>query len=155
MVGFVRSAWLPLVVLLLVVAWVFLEQSPERESGAVVLRWVVNSQERDQVYARAVKRAFEAKHPGIRIQFIKQNEGRKVDTMISGGDAPDICEVGMDRVFYYVRAGVLRDLGGLMSPADREELGSYFPVTLAPYVDGEKVYALPWCYVPFILFYNK
>ena len=155
MVGFVRSAWLPLVVLLLVVAWVFLEQSPVQESGAVVLRWVVNSQERDQVYARAVKRAFEAAHPGIRIQFIKQNEGRKVDTMISGGDAPDICEVGMDRVFYYVLAGALRDLGGLMSAADRTDLQSYFPVTLAPYVDREKVYALPWCYVPFILFYNK
>ena len=155
MLGFIRSASLPLLILLLVAAWVLLEQSPEQKRGGVVLRWVVNSQERDQVYARAVKAAFEAKNPAIRIQFIKQNEGRKVDTMISGGDAPDICEVGMDKVHYYVSAGVLRDLAGLMSPADRQDLKSYFPVTLAPYVDGQKVFALPWCYVPFILFYNK
>src|SRR2546425_5518979 len=115
MSGFLRSAWLPFAILLLIVAWILLEQSPEQRPNAVVLRWVVNSQERDQVYARAAKAAFESTHPRIRIQFIKQNEGRKVDTMISGGDAPDICEVGMDKVHYYVRAGVIRDLLPLMT----------------------------------------
>src|SRR5436190_22103826 len=128
MAGYLRSPLLPLADLLLVITRILLEQSPEQIPNAVVLRWVVNSQERDQVYARAAKAAFESTHPHIRIQFIQQNEGRKVDTMISGGDAPDICEVGMDKVHYYVRAGVIRDLLRLMTDSDWADLTNYFPV---------------------------
>jgi multiple sugar transport system permease protein len=150
-----RAVWLPVLLAAMLGLWWMLEQSPARQGDAVVLRWVVNSQERDQLFAQAAKQAFEAKHPGIRIQFIKQNEGRKTETMIAGGDAPDIVEVGMDRVHYYVEAGVLRDLSGLMGAGDRVEMGAYFPVTAQPFRRGERVYALPWGYVPFILFYNK
>jgi hypothetical protein len=71
MLSVLRSLWLPLLVLALGVLWIALERSPEQREGGVVLRWVVNSQERDQIFARAAKQAFEATHPGIRIQFIK------------------------------------------------------------------------------------
>ncbi|MFN3650877.1 MAG: extracellular solute-binding protein [Armatimonadota bacterium] len=155
MLSFLRAAWLPVLFLALTALWVVLERSPEQRGDGVVLRWVVNSQERDQVFARAARDAFEAKHPGIRIQFIKQNEGRKVETMIAGGDAPDILEYGLDRSHYFVRAGVLRDLAPLMSDADRADLSSYFPVATGPFRQGERVYGLPWGYVPFVLFYNK
>src|SRR5262249_54609660 len=94
-------------------------------------------------------------YPGVRIQFIKTNEGRKVETMISGGDAPDIINVGMDRLHYFVQAGVLRDLGPFMASPDLADLRSFFPATMAPFRQGEHVYAIPWGYVPFILFYNK
>src|ERR1041384_8069798 len=117
MIAAMRTAWLPLFIAVLIVAWIFLERSPEETSGAVVLRWVVNSQERDQRYAQAIKRAFEFAHPQIRIQLIKQNEGNKVETMIAGGDAPDIVEVGMNKVHYYIRANVLRDLRPYMTDA--------------------------------------
>lgn len=150
-----RALWLPFVILALVGAWVLLERSPEQARGGVVLRWVVNSQERDQVFARAVKAAFEARNPGIRIQFIKQNEGRKVETMIAGGDAPDILELHTDRLHYYVRAGILRDLTPLLSSAQRTDLRSFFPVTREPFQSGGRVYALPWGYVPFLVFYNR
>jgi len=150
-----RAAWLPLALIVLLAAWAALEQSPVQQPGTVVLRWVVNSQERDQVFARAARAAFEARHPGIRIQFIKTNEGSKVETMIAGGDAPDIVNVGMDRVHYYVRAGVLRDLAPFMTPQDRADLASFFPVCAAPFRRGDSVYALPWGCVPFILFYNR
>ncbi|HEU4753151.1 MAG TPA: extracellular solute-binding protein, partial [Armatimonadota bacterium] len=155
MLSFFRAAWLPLLILALVGAWIALEQPPERRGNGVVLRWVVNSQERDQVFARAAKRAFEAAHPGIRIQFIKQNEGRKVETMIAGGDAPDIVELHMDRLHYYVRAGILRDLTAFMTPADRADLDGFFSVSRQPFQQGGRVYGIPWGYVPFILFYNR
>src|SRR5947209_8173217 len=104
------SRWLLPLLLALAALWVYLERAPEAERGKVVLRWVVNSQDRDQVFARAAQRAFEARFPGIRIQFIKTNEGRKVETMIAGGDAPDLINVEMNRLHYFVQAAVIRDL---------------------------------------------
>lgn len=153
--SFLRSAWLPLLLVALLALWFVLEQSPEQRTGAVVLRWVVNSQERDQVFAQAAKRAFETRHPNIRIQFIKQNEGNKVETMIAGGDAPDVLDVGMGKLHYYVQANVLRDLTPYMTSADQADLSHYFSVALAPFQQGDKTYGLPWGYVPFLLFYNK
>src|SRR6266542_5371379 len=102
MLSSLRSACLPLVILSLCVLWIILERSPEHRPGAVTLRWVINSQERDVQFAEAARKTFERLHPGIRIQFIKQNEGNKVETMIAGGDAPDIVNVGMDKVHYYL-----------------------------------------------------
>lgn len=150
-----RAAWLPLLLLALLALWIALEQSPEAKPDGVTLRWVINSQERDVRFAEAAKRAFEAKHPGIHIQFIKTNEGRKVETMIAGGDAPDILSFGMDRVHYFVKARVVRDLTPFLTSADRDDLKRFFPVTLEPFRDGERLYGLPWGYVPFILFYNR
>jgi multiple sugar transport system permease protein len=155
MLSFARAAWLPLTLLVLVAAWILLERSPEQARGGVVLRWVVNSQERDQVFARAAKQAFEAEHPGIRIQFIKQNEGRKEETMIAGGDAPDVLQVHIDKLHYYVDAGILRDLTPMFSQGQRADLDSYFPVTRTPFQQGDRVYGVPWGYVPFLLFYNR
>jgi len=121
----------------------------------VVLRWVVNSQERDQLFYQAAKKAFEASHPRIRIQFIKSNEGDKVDTMIAGGDAPNIVNLGWNQIHFYIQAHAVRDLTPFMTAADRADLRQYFPALLAPFQEGKALYALPWDYVPFILFYNK
>src|SRR5438034_687064 len=104
MASFARATWLPLLIAVLIAAWAAAERSPARRGGAVVLRWVVNSQERDLQFARAARAAFEAGHPGIRVEFIKSNEGRKEETMIAGGDAPDILRFGLDRAHYYVTA---------------------------------------------------
>src|SRR5438309_866962 len=129
----VRGMWLPLLLILLSAAWYLLEQSPEETRGAVTLRWVINSQERDVLFGEAVKRAFERGHPNVRIQFIKQNEGQKTDAMIAGGDAPDILSVGMDKLYYYLDAGVLRDLRPLMSPDDQAGLANFFPACVEPF----------------------
>ncbi len=168
MLAILRGIWLPILIIVLCAAWYLLEQSPERAPGAVVLRWVINSQERDVQFGEAIKRVFERAHPDIRIQFIKQNEGQKVDAMIAGGDAPDIINVGMDKLYYYLDAGVLRDLSPLMTELDRTDLQSFFPVCVQPFqiTDGAKpstlysqpstrTFALPFGYVPFILIYNK
>lgn len=155
MIAFLRTAWLPLLLLALLGLWVVLERSPEQQRGVVVLRWVVNSQERDQIFAQAARRAFEASHPNLRIQFIKSNEGRKVETMIAGGDAPDIINIDMGHVHFYVQANVIRELTPYLTDRDRADLPQYFPVTLAPFQRGAALYGLPWGYVPFILFYNK
>lgn len=155
MLSFLRGAWLPLLLAALVSLWIVLERSPDARPDAVTLRWVINSSERDRSFYAVLQKAFEAKHPHIHIQFIKQNEGNKVETMIAGGDAPDIISIGADKLHYYLEAGVFRDLTPMMSRADRDDLRSFFPVCLEPFMENGRVYALPWSYVPFILFYNK
>jgi len=155
MTGFFRAAWLPLLLASLISLWIVLERSPESRPDAVTLRWVINSSERDRSFYAVLQKAFEARHPHIHIQFIKQNEGNKVETMIAGGDAPDIISIGVDKLHYYLEAGVFRDLTPMMSPADTDDLKSFFPVCVSPFVRDGHVYALPWSYVPFILFYNK
>lgn len=149
----------------LVGLWVVLERPPEQSPNTTVLRWVVNSSERDQVFARYIKNGdpqhnipgFEATHPGIRIEFIKANEGDKVGTMIAGGDAPDIISVGAGENFYrYTEANVLRDLSPYLTDKDKQDLeGDFFPVARLSMMKGGKYYALPWNLVPFVLFYNK
>ena len=151
----VKVPWLPIALALLLALWVCLERAPGDRGGGVVLRWVVNSQERDLLFARAAKRAFEARHPAIRIQFIRSNEGRKVETMIAGGDAPDVLQYGLDRAHYFAEAKVLRDLTPLMSEEDKADLRAFFPVALEPFVKEGRLYGLPWGYVPFVLFYNR
>lgn len=150
-----RILWLPVALVILLGLWLWLEQPVTPADGRTVIRWVINSQDRDVQYAEAVRAGFERRHPDIHVEFIKTNEGRKVETMIAGGDAPDILVYGLDRAHYYLSAGVLRDLTPLMSLQDRQALADYFPLTLAPFQRGESLYALPWGYVPFILFYNK
>jgi multiple sugar transport system permease protein len=158
MPALLRSIWLPLLIVALVVLWILLERPPVQPitgGSSVVLRWVVNSQERDQIFAQAAKKRFEELNPSIRIQLIKQNEGRKEETMIAGGDAPDIINFGMDKVHYYVTAGVLRDLRPFMTEDETRDLADFFPVTREPFRQGDRIFGLPWGYVPFILFYNK
>lgn len=156
--------WLVGLVVLLI-TWVFLERPPEQRPGVVVLRWVVNSSERDQVFARYIKNGdpetgipgFEATHPNIRIQFIKANEGDKVGTMIAGGDAPDILGVGAGEQFYrFLENNVLMDLTPFLTEADLKDVESdFFPVARDAMKRDGRYYALPWNLIPFVLFYNK
>ncbi len=149
-------AWL-LGLISLVVLWIYLERPPEQVPGVVVLRMVVNSSERDQVYARLIKQGFEKAHPDIRIQFIKAGEGDKKGTMIAGGDAPDVVNIGAGEEFWrYTDAGVLRDLTPFLTPADVKDLeGDFFRVPREAMMKDGKYYAMPWNLIPFILFYNK
>jgi multiple sugar transport system permease protein len=149
----------------LIGVWVVLERPPEQRAGEVVLRLVVNSSERDQVLARLIRNGdpahgyagFEKTHPGIRLEFIKAAEGDKVGTMIAGGDAPDVVNVGAgQQFFYYHDANVMRDLSPYLTEADKRDLeGDFFPVAREAMMRDGKYYALPYNLVPFILIYNK
>ena len=58
--------WLAVLLIALVAGWIYLERAPEQPGGVVVLRWVVNSQERDQQFAAAARRAWKSDTPGCR-----------------------------------------------------------------------------------------
>ena len=51
-----NGKWLASLLVALVAGWIYLERAPEARGGVVVLRWVVNSQERDQQFAAAARR---------------------------------------------------------------------------------------------------
>ncbi|HEY3415067.1 MAG TPA: extracellular solute-binding protein [Armatimonadota bacterium] len=157
-------AWL-VGLIILVGLWVFLERPPEQKAGTTVLRLVVFSGERDQVFWRLIRngdpklgiKGFESEHPEIRLEFIKAGEGDKVGTMIAGGDAPDVVNIGAGENFYhYKAANVMRDLTPLMSPQDLADIErDFYPVARNAMMEGGKYYALPWNLIPFITFYNK
>lgn len=142
---------------LLVALWIFLERPPEQEPGKVVLRMVINSSERDQVFARLIKKGFEESEPNIRLQFIKAGEGDKVGTMIAGGDAPDVVTIGAGEEFWRYRdADAIRDLSPFLSAQDLRDLkDDFFRVPREAMMSDGHYYALPWSMVPFVLFYNK
>lgn len=149
-------AWLVGLVLLFVL-WIYLERPPEQPPNTTLLRVVVFSGERDQVFWRLIKKGFQEKNPDIHLQFIKAAEGDKVGTMIAGGDAPDIVNPGAGEQFwYYTDANVLRDLTPYLTEEDKKDLeNDFFPVARESMIKDGKYYALPWNLIPFILFYNK
>jgi multiple sugar transport system permease protein len=159
MAAFIRGAWLPLILIALIAAWIALERPPASRPGQVTLRWVINSQERDVQFAEAIRTAFEAKNPRIHIEFVKQNEGRKEDTMIAGGDAPDVLQIGLDKLPFYVQAGVFWDLRRLLYhkryDTHDDPLDPFFPICRQAFEREGHLYAMPWGYVPFIVFYNR
>ncbi|MEP6755294.1 MAG: extracellular solute-binding protein [Chthonomonadales bacterium] len=140
---------------ILMIAWWWCEQEPELKSDRVTIRWVVNSQDSEQRFAQLVCDAFEKSQSTVHVQLIKQNEGAKVDTMIAGGDAPDVLAIEYTRAPYYVDAGAILDLKPLMSQVDMADLSNYFPATRIPYEIGGHIYGVPWGYVPFVLYYNR
>ncbi len=127
---------------------------------------------RDRLETRELKAAFEAAHPGIYLNVIQSNLERKPDTMIAAGVAPDILNVGVDKVDYYLDGDALLDLTPFIErDADLADLraavaagaeaaaSDFFPQTVTPFVrtvgGQRRLLAMPINYTPFIVYYSK
>jgi multiple sugar transport system permease protein len=127
---------------------------------------------RDRLETRELKAAFEAAHPDIYLNVIQSNLERKPDTMIAAGVAPDIINVGVDRVDYYLDGDALLDLtpfverdpdlADLKKAADGgpdAASSEFLPHTVTPFVRtvaGRRcLLAMPVNYTPFIVYYSK
>jgi len=137
---------------------IWLERSSplKPEKGKVILTALINASPRDLVFWEALKKSFEADNPDIKLNFVRGVQEEKKLTMVAGGVAPDVIDVGVDQLGYWLRAEALVDLTDWIK-ADSAEFHpeDIYPVTLQPLTYQGHIYALPFGAVPFIMFYNK
>ena len=134
--------------------------NPQTGLPKVVITYVGGGVGRDRELFAELEEKFEKKYPDVDLKFIRTTLPRKIDTMISGGVAPDIISVTADRVAYYFEVEALTDLTPFIDREkelknDLETGGDFYNIMLEPFRSGDKIYMIPTWYVPFFIFYNK
>lgn len=102
---------------------------------------------------KAMIAAFEAKHPGIKIdvQLTGYNDYfTKLATQIAGGNAPDVFEMNMENYLAYMLRGACQDLSDLGIQTQ-----NYAEATLSAVSRDGKLFAVPMSFSTCMLFYNK
>lgn len=168
----VRAALL--IAALLIVAWSFAHvlarpfRSYERTRETIeltVLHW--GDRDEDEITQRLVA-SFEASHPGIRIKRINAGADyqTKLQTMVAGGDPPDVFFLNAFHLPIYAPRGILMDVQPFL---ERDGAAGELPFELADFVgealdgfrfDGERLgagplYGLPMSFTPMGFYYNK
>lgn len=102
-----------------------------------------------------LKRAFEAQHPDIEIQYTKYPaDYGKVLAMIAAGTPPDIVMLGMDKLASWQAQGLVQDLRPLIKASGFNYNALPGPVRDAMEINGG-VYALPRDITTSAVAYNK
>ncbi len=118
-----------------------------------IVAWDVNTTS----YYTAQKEAFEASHPGIKIEYIdvaSQEYGTKASTMLSGGDTSDIFMVKtVPDIMNWLNAGYAEPLNSYMEK-DNYDLSGFVGMEQGYCFDGKQA-ALPFRSDFWVLFYNK
>jgi len=131
------------------------EQPPEKEAAPVTIRLIAWGNPTEVKAREATLGMFEESHPNIKVKFLHtpQNYLDKVQTMLAGGDYPDIIFLGNGDVPSFVDRGQLQELDPLIE-RDQLDLSDVFEMNLKLYnVDG-KQYGFPVDAPSQQLFYN-
>jgi len=134
--------------------------NPETGQPRTAITFVGGGLGRDRLLFAEIEQTFERQHPDIDLKFIRSTTNRKVDTMISGGVAPDILNIGHDRVAYYLEVGALADLTPFIEQdsalqKDLQPGGDFYEIMVEPFRTGDRTYMIPTWYTPFFIYYNK
>ena len=123
--------------------------------------WAVNV--REVAVARRLKEHFEAANPSISVRLLEipQRYYDKLQTMMAGGEPPDVFAANYGRLADFVRAGAVRDLLPLIE--NKQSLASqYAPATwesleaLALSLGKQGLWGLPRDWPPAgLLLYNR
>ncbi len=148
------------VVLLLVPAVLFAAGQGEAQSdGPVTISWFMRwDNSRVEEVAMPLIAEFEAANPDIRIEF--ENIGRGVDyytklnTLVAGGETPDVTYLGPHYVSTFATRGALTPLNDYMDAAGIDR-GEYYQNVLDFYTIDESIYGLPLDAAALVIFYNK
>ena len=101
---------------------------------------------------RPLLAAFEAEHPGIRVemqQLTWQSGLEKITAAAAAGQPPDLCELGTTWFAKFAGSGALADLTAQVEALEPD----YLMWEACRYED--RVYALPWVTGTRALFYNR
>ncbi len=102
-------------------------------------------------------RDFE-KESGVKVYMIEVSGGRiyerKLVTMLGAGTPPDVALVNLPTFHSLLKRGVLGDLSSYIQK-ENFDLSVFYPQILKVFQRGEKIYALPYVWNVFVLFYNK
>ncbi len=154
--------------------WVFVRDVLRSDdSGAAVvltaMHWSGDAGQEEDAIVDAALAAFEASHPGIRVERINPGDAgsfyTKLQTMMAAGTPPDLFYCGDERLPSLASMGVLRALDDFIAEdqARGEPVGldDFYPVVLDAYrFDGEQagagpLYGIPKDFTTIGFYYNK
>lgn len=102
---------------------------------------------------------FERLNPDIKVETEPVALGQrdvKFTTAIRGGKGPDVFALDANPVKQYIKNGWVKDLTSyIQNEGGTQWLSDFYPVTLLPVTENEKVYGVPKNVVAMVLVYNS
>lgn len=102
---------------------------------------------------------FERLNPGIKVTDEPVALGQrdvKFTTAIRGGKGPDVFALDANPVKQYIKNGWVKDLTPFIEKeGGKQWLADFYPVTLMPVTENDKVYGVPKNVVAMVLVYNS
>ena len=148
--------WIVPIMLLVAASTVFAGGSAEPESGERVLRvasWSIQEQG-TEAYFEQIAADFEAANPGVRIEWIGFPYGQLREQVLieaSAGNPPDVVQTARGWLSDFANSGFFQPLEGLVSDSYIQDI---YPQIREDLRYNDTLYAVPWFYSPFVMFYN-
>lgn len=105
-------------------------------------------------WSRETIKAFEAKHPDIKVEVV-YGDMQKLLVSVAGGSVPDVIHIDGGLVPLYAQNGLFRPLDDLIRNDKGFDLRQYFPELLRAMQWKGKQYALPRAWGAVALVYNR
>lgn len=102
--------------------------------------------------------SFKQSHPDVTVTYETipaADYTQKLTFQLAGGNPPDLGWMMEDAAPTFASAGVLMDVGPALRAAEGYDFGDFSEAALGLWVDGDKVYGIPFSTSPFMIFYNK
>ena len=146
----------PLCALGLGVAGMVAGFAPSASASTDLTIWLMTGEITPNVY-NAVNKAFEAQHPGVKVNVeIQQWSGitTKIDTALASSNPPDALEIGNTDVPEYAASGGLVNLTKVENQVNIKH-GKWLGGLQQPAAVNGKVYAIPLLAGDRVVLYNK
>ncbi len=129
------------------------------QASAAELRFTVwTGSEAHLNMLNGIAESFRETHPDVTVKFETipaADYTQKLTFQLAGGNPPDIGWMMEDAAPTFAAAGVLTDLGPTLRATDGYDFADFSEPALGLWVDGDKVYGVPFSTSPFVIFYNK
>jgi multiple sugar transport system substrate-binding protein len=105
-----------------------------------------------------IAESFKKTHPDVNVTFETipaADYTQKLTFQLAGGNPPDLGWMMEDAAPTFEAAGVLMDLGPVLRNAEGYDLEDFSEAAMGLWVDGDKIYGVPFSTSPFMIFYNK
>lgn len=151
-----RLSILVALVLTGIVAATFAGGEAETDDGQRVLKvasWSIQ-EAGTQEYFEELAADFEAANPGVTIEWIGFPYGQLREQVLiqaSAGDPPDVVQTARGWLSDFAHSGFFQPVEGLVSDDYIEDI---FPEIREDLRYEDTLYAVPWFYSPFVMFYN-
>jgi multiple sugar transport system substrate-binding protein len=101
---------------------------------------------------------FHAANPNIKIkaeQVPVRQMLTKLTSDYAAGNAPDVSQIGNDKVVNFAAAGALHPLDSYFAKWDEGQISDFYPADRGYYIYHKKPYGSPWYTNTRVLFYRK
>ncbi|MGE0310326.1 MAG: sugar ABC transporter substrate-binding protein [Lautropia sp.] len=128
-------------------------------AGAATLRFTVwTGNQAHLKMLNGIAADFKALHPDVTVNFETMPAGdytQKLTFQLAGGNPPDLGWMMEDAAPAFVDAGVLADIGPALRADADFALDDFSRPAMKLWVDGDKVYGVPFSTSPFMIYFNK